>query len=65
MTKELEKKLEKLVNFLQDNTNIAEMIIGYGGNDEPIGNCPEGEYAAVERYLRQIDDTELEDYLIN
>lgn len=58
------KKFEELVNFLQNNTNIAEMIIRYGGSDKAIGDTSSGEYAAIERYLKKIDKDELDNFFI-
>jgi len=64
MKKETEKKFLELVDFLQDNTGLAEYILNYRGeSDEATKNNPKGEYAAIERYLRsEIDEEEIENY---
>ena len=47
------KKLLELVEFLQDNTNLAEMLSGYGISDDKTDNYPEGDYATIERWLKE------------
>jgi len=64
MKQEIEKSFLELVEFLQNNTGLAEYIQSYGGNDEKTDNYPEGEYATIERYLRrEIEEEEIENYL--
>lgn len=54
--------LIKLVDFLQDNTDLASRLGEYG--DEETINNPQGEYAQIERYLiDQIGDVEELDFL--
>lgn len=49
----LNERLIRLVDFLQDHTNLAEMIDGYGGNEEATENNPQGgDFAQIERWLR-------------
>jgi len=51
------------VEFLQDNTGLAEYIQCYGGSDEATNNNPEGECATIERYLiNEIEEEEIENY---
>ena len=48
-----DKKLLELVEFLQDNTNLAEIVSGYGISDDKTNNYPEGDYAMIERWLKE------------
>lgn len=46
-----QQKLLKLVDFLQDNTDLAVMLDGYGYSDKKTDDNPAGDFALIERYL--------------
>ena len=51
-------KLLKIVNWLQDNTDLAERLDDI--SDEKTENNPQGDYARIERWLLEHCD-ELDD----
>ncbi|MEB3215565.1 MAG: hypothetical protein VKN72_04780 [Nostocales cyanobacterium 94392] len=54
------KKFLKLVDFLQDNTSLAEYL---PNSDAATKNNPEGEYATIERFLESELDEDAKEEL--
>lgn len=46
-------KTLKLVTWLQDNTNLSEILISNGINTSPTENNANGSYAVIERWLTE------------